>query len=90
MLSKSTASRYVMFLSGEAKVSVPNSTQCATIGAGKNGLVFAADTAALSAIGHVTAFTKQTVLIQIPVAGGVTPDHVVLYLGPCRGAELVQ
>ena len=79
-----------MFLSGKATVPVPNSTQCANIGAGKNSLVFAADTAAVSAVGYVTAFTKQTVLIQIPVAGGVTPDHVVLYLGPCRGAELVQ
>lgn len=79
-----------MFLSGEAEVSVPNSPQCATIGAGKNGLFFAADTAAVSTIGHVTAFTKETVLIQIPVAGGVTPDHVVLYSGPCRGAELVK
>ena len=79
-----------MFLSGEAEVSVPTSAQCATIGAGKNGLFFAADTAAVSAIGHVTAFTKETILIQIPVAGGVTPDHVVLYSGPCRGAELVQ
>ena len=89
-LTTLSASRYVMFLSGKAEITVPNSTQRAIISAGKNGLFFAADTAAVSAVGHVTDFLKETVLIQIPVAGGLAPNHTMLYSGPCKGAELVQ
>ena len=81
--------RYVMFLSGAAEVSVPGSSQHSFITSGLNGLFFAADTAAVSTTGHVTAFTELTILIQIPTAGGVVPAHRVLHSGPCRGEDLV-
>lgn len=81
--------QYVMFLSGAAEVSVPGSPQQAFITSGLNGLFFAADTAAVSRSGHVTAFTELTILIQIPTAGGVVPAHRVLHSGACRGEDLV-
>ena len=58
------------------------------LSAGKNGL-FAADTAALSATGHITAFIEETVLVQISVEGGKGPEHRVLHEGGCRGKELL-
>ena len=80
--------RYAFFLTGSAIVSIPNSTQSATIGAGKNGLVFAADTAAVSSTGHITAFLEDTILIQIPLRDGVAPKHTILHDGGCRGEDL--
>lgn len=44
----------------------------------------------MSTTGHVTAFTEETILLQIPTAGGLVPDHEVLYPGACKGAELVD
>ena len=82
--------RYVVFVAGAAKITIPNSTQEVFVQAGKNGLVFAADTAALSTGGHVSIFTKETVLMQVPTAGGIVPPHIVLYRGPCRGNEMID
>lgn len=82
--------KYAVFVSGAARITIPNSPQEAFVHAGKNGLVFAADTAALSRTGHTSIFFKETVLIQIPTAGGVVPPHKVLHLGPCRGKELFE
>ena len=81
--------RYVVLVAGAAHIKIPNSTQEAFIRAGKNGLLFAADTAALSRVGHISIFTKETVLMQVPTAGGIVPPHSVLYNGPCRGQELI-
>ena len=77
-------------MAGAARITVPNSAQEAFVHAGKNGLVFAADIAALSTTGHTSIFVKETVLMQIPTAGGVVPPHKVLHAGPCRGKELVS
>lgn len=82
--------QFVAFVAGAAKITIPGSTQEAFVHAGKNGLLFAADTAALSRGGHVTVFTKETFLMQVPTAGGIVPPHTVLYTGPCRGDELMR
>ena len=82
--------RYAVIVAGAAHIKIPNSTQEAFIHAGKNGLVFAADTAALSRVGHISIFTEETVLMQVPTAGGIVPPHTVLYNGPCRGKELLS
>ena len=82
--------RYAVFVAGAATISIPGSKVVAHIKAGKNGLVFAADTAALSSVGHVTVFTKETFLMQIPTANGTVPEHTVLYEGPCKGKELMK
>jgi len=56
---------------------------------GMNGLFFAADTAAVSQFGHVTDFVEETILLQIPTAGGIVP-HTILHSGACKGNELVH
>ena len=82
--------RYVVFVAGAAIITVPGSDEIAYVEAGKNGLLFAADTAALSSGGHVTYFNKETFLMQIPTAGGIVPNHTVLYTGQCRGEEMMK
>jgi hypothetical protein len=82
--------RYVVFLSGLAHVTFPNSTEEAWILGGRHGLIIAADTAAVSALGHITTYPgrEETIAMQIPTADGLVPPHSVLYPGPCKGAEL--
>ena len=81
--------RWVAFLAGEAHVTLANSSQQAIIYGGANGLIFAADTAAVSAKGHSTNYPSnfETIALQIPT-GGTIPDHNVLHSGPCTPAEL--
>ena len=43
--------RYVAFLLGAVKITIPNSSQEARISGGENGLFFAADTANISKLG---------------------------------------
>ena len=78
------------FLSGKAQLSLPNSTQEATIHGGKDGLIIAADTADVSAQGHITKYPskKETIAVQIPTADGKVPPHTVLYQGPCKRGDL--
>ena len=78
-----------MFLSGLAHVTLANSTVEAYIQGGENGLIFAADTADVSAKGHSTNYPsmEETRAIQIPT-GGTIPQHNVLYSGPCNGQQL--
>ena len=82
--------RYVVFVAGSAIITVPGSDKIAYAKAGKNGLLFAADTATLSSDGHVTYFNKETFLMQIPTAGGIVPNHTVLYTGPCHGEQIMK
>lgn len=81
--------RWVAFLSGLAHITLPNSTVDAYIPGGKDGLIFAADTSAVSVQGHSTNYPSdsETVGVQIPT-GGTIPQHNVLYSGPCKPAEL--
>ena len=84
--------RYVFFFAGLAHVTLPNSTHEAWILGGKNGLIVAADTAAVSTLGHVTTYPSQeeTMALQIPTAGGIVPPHTVLHEGACRRCEMIQ
>ena len=81
--------RYVAFLSGVAHVTLPDNPDTATIQGGRNGLIIAADTAAVSTKGHNTDYPsgQETIAIQIPTQGGVVPEHTVLHAGPCRKKE---
>src|SRR5258707_1535786 len=81
--------RWVVFTSGLAHITLPNSTVEAYVPGGKYGLIFAADTAALGAKGHSTNYPSdgETNVLQIPT-GGTIPRHNVLYTGPCKPAEL--
>ena len=81
--------RWVAFLSGLAHITLPNSTVDAYVPGGKNGFIFAADTAAVSANGHSTNYPSgsETIALQIP-KGGTIPQHNVLHSGPCELAKL--
>ena len=74
------------FLSGLAHITLPNSNQDVWVTGGKDGLIIAADTAAVSREGHFTTYpsTSETVALQIVVEGGKEPAHTVLHAGPCE------
>lgn len=82
--------RYVAFLSGLAHITLSNSIQEAWIPGGKNGLIIAADTAAVSEKGHTTQYPsdKETIALAIPTVEGKLPEHRVLHDGPCRDCEM--
>ena len=70
-------------------VSLPNSTDTATIHGGREGLILAADTMNVSALGHYTNYPSQksTVALQIPTANNEIPPHAVLHAGACGKGE---
>jgi hypothetical protein len=82
--------QWVIFLSGLAHITLANSTDEAYVYGGENGLIFAADTSDVSALGHATNYPskEETRAIQIPTGGSI-PSHTVLYSGPCCGKELL-
>ena len=82
--------RYVVFTSGRAHISLPNSTDKAIVHGGKRGLVIAADTIDISQYGHITTYpsNENTISINIPTGDGKIPEHKCLYSGPCKNAEL--
>lgn len=84
--------RWVAFISGLAVVSLPNSTETATIHGGRNGLILATDTKNVSTLGHITMYPskKDTVGIQIPTSDNEIPGHTVLHVGPCKTGEMDQ
>ncbi|KAI9672677.1 MAG: hypothetical protein M1831_000112 [Alyxoria varia] len=89
-LHTAPAVQYVVFLSGKAVITLPNSTDSATIIGGRNGLIIAADTLKYSDYGHITNYPSkaETVAMQIPTEDDKIPPHKVLYNGACCAAEL--
>ncbi|KAL8678938.1 MAG: hypothetical protein Q9186_004754 [Xanthomendoza sp. 1 TL-2023] len=77
--------QWVYFTSGTALISLPTSPQTTTITGGPNGLILAADIAAVSKLGHTTVYPSkdQTVGVTIPIAGNKVPEHKVLHGGAC-------
>ena len=77
--------RFVVFLSGLAHITLPNSTDEAWVQGGRNGLIIATDTAALST-GHITEYPSgdETLALQIPTADGKVPGHILVHSGPCE------
>jgi hypothetical protein len=82
--------RYVIVLSGSAKVTIPERDQEAVISASKNSVLIAVDTPDVSELGHVTEFLEETIILQIPFAGGIVPEHMVLYQDACSCDELLE
>ncbi|KAJ5369816.1 uncharacterized protein N7496_005908 [Penicillium cataractarum] len=85
------AKQWVIFISGLAHITLPNSTTEAWIAGGKYGAILALDTVDVSGLGHITRYpsAEETVAIQVPLGeGGVLPDHEVLYEGGCVGEEV--
>ncbi|KAJ5160826.1 uncharacterized protein N7482_007830, partial [Penicillium canariense] len=85
------AQQWVVFLSGLAHITIPNSTAEAWILGGKHGTILALDTADVSTVGHVTKYPsqEQTVSLQLPLGDAGVPGHVVLHSGACRGSEML-
>ncbi|OQE43512.1 hypothetical protein PENCOP_c003G04369 [Penicillium coprophilum] len=85
------ALQWVVFLSGLAHITLPNSTTEAWIEGGKNGVILALDTADVSALGHFTTYPSQdqTTSVLIPLGEKGVPGHQVLHKGPCQGEELL-
>ncbi len=84
--------RFVFFVSGLARITLPApSTVEVWIQGGKYGLIYADDTAAVSARGHRTEYLSgaDTVALTAPIGEGVQQlKHVLLHGGPCTGAEV--
>ena len=81
--------RWVAFIAGKVVISLPKSTQTATVPGGRHGLILAADTANVSTLGHITKYPskQETVGIQIPTANNEVPPHTVLHEGACVNTE---
>ena len=85
-------SRWVAFIGGEAVISLPNSTQIASVPGGRRGLILAVDTANVSTLGHITNYPskQETVALQIPTLNNQIPAHTILHDGPCKLDEQNQ
>ena len=79
--------RWVVFTSGLAVVTLPNNTGAAYITGGSNGVIIAVDTAGT---GHYTSYpsNSETIALFAPFEGGVYPAHTVFAEGPCVGNQL--
>ncbi|KAF2649966.1 hypothetical protein K491DRAFT_697685 [Lophiostoma macrostomum CBS 122681] len=88
---RAPAAQLVVFLSGLARVTIPDSEDEAWIQGGKNGIIIAADTADVSDEGHITQYpsNETTTALQIPFKDGKIPAHKVLYKGPCKKSDMV-
>ncbi|OGE52007.1 hypothetical protein PENARI_c011G10543 [Penicillium arizonense] len=86
------ALQWVVFLSGLAHITLPNSTAEAWIEGGKNGAILALDTADVSALGHYTVYPskERTVALEVPLGKDGVPGHRVLHGGACQGDELLD
>ncbi|KAJ5935154.1 hypothetical protein N7466_004701 [Penicillium verhagenii] len=84
--------QWVIFLSGLAHITLPNSTAEAWVSGGKNGAILALDTADVSYLGHITKYpsNESTVTFEVPLGEEGIPAHTVLYSGACKGAELLE
>lgn len=83
--------RWVVFTSGLAYITLPsNSSQGAYVSGGEFGLIFAADTAEVSSLGHRTQYpgVTETIALQIPTQDGAIPSHTMLHAGPCVANEV--
>ncbi|KAF3765042.1 hypothetical protein M406DRAFT_243506, partial [Cryphonectria parasitica EP155] len=83
--------QWVVFISGLAYITLPTNTSAAAyVPGGEFGVIFAADTAAVSAEGHRTQYpgVTETVALQIPVADGKVPDYEVLHSGACTDTDV--
>jgi hypothetical protein len=77
-------------VSGLAYITLPgNNSTGAYVSGGEFGLIFAADTADVSAEGHQTQYPgiTETVALEVPTKDGESPAHSVLHNGPCVAGE---
>ncbi|KAL8317561.1 hypothetical protein RB597_001111 [Gaeumannomyces tritici] len=82
--------QFVYFTSGLVHITLPGSADDAWIHGGKYGLIVAADTRDVSALGHRTEYPSaaDTVALQVPIAEGSTFEHRLLHRGACTAMEM--
>ncbi|KAK8043297.1 hypothetical protein PG993_005727 [Apiospora rasikravindrae] len=85
--------QWVVPLSGFGIVTLPDDPGAglyATRGL-PNGLIFAADTADVSHLGHGGVFPgyTSTIILQIPTVGNKVPEHTVLHAGQCTSNDTI-
>ncbi|KAI0453351.1 hypothetical protein F5B21DRAFT_479781 [Xylaria acuta] len=83
--------RWVVFLSGVAYITLPSDDSSSVVVAGGQfGLIFAADTSDVSREGHRTQYPgiTETIALQIPTADGKVPKHDLVHEGPCSISEI--
>ncbi|GKZ19197.1 hypothetical protein AbraIFM66951_008031 [Aspergillus brasiliensis] len=81
--------QWVIFLSGVAHITLPNSTDEAWVVGGRNGVILALDTAEVSALGHYTTYPTQESTVALEVALREVPGHRVLHKGACGVGEML-
>lgn len=87
-----TTHRWVVFLSGLAYITLPaDNTTSVYVSGGQFGLIFAADTSAVSGTGHITSYpgNTETVTLEIPTEDGEIPAHSILHPGPCVADDII-
>ncbi|KAI0844937.1 hypothetical protein F5Y00DRAFT_266029 [Daldinia vernicosa] len=83
--------QWVYFTTGLAYITLPDDKDTSTlVNGGQFGLIFAADTAAVSQRGHRTQYpgVTESIVLQIPTSDGKVPEHNVLHMGPCDFNEV--
>lgn len=82
--------RWVYFVSGLAYITLPTNDVSDYV-TGEYGLIFAADTAGASILGHRTQYlgTTETISIAMPTEDGLIPPHILLHYGPCAKRDFV-
>lgn len=81
-----------MIISGVALLTVPDEGQYPEhlFSAGLEfGLLFAADTADVSRLGHDSWYITDVTFLQIPTKNGEIPRHKTLHIGSCHVHETV-
>lgn len=83
--------RFVVYLSRSIEIVIPETKSYAVFTAGRRGqtIIISADTADVSAAGHISNYLNSDAqFLQLPFAGGKIPHHKVLYNGVCKTEEL--
>ncbi|KAL8992408.1 MAG: hypothetical protein Q9169_007124 [Polycauliona sp. 2 TL-2023] len=88
-LHNAPAVQWVYYTSGKAVITLPKSPDTATVFGGANGLILAADVAAVSKLGHTTVYPsgQETTVVVMPIKGNMVPKHTVLHKGACTAKE---
>ncbi|RYP49326.1 hypothetical protein DL768_004951 [Monosporascus sp. mg162] len=83
--------QWVAALSGLAYVTVPGD-QSNGLHVTGGDILFAADTANVSRLGHRSQYpgVTETVFLQVPTRHGEIPSHTVLHQGPCNASEVAR
>lgn len=86
------SNRWVVITSGVALLTVPDEDQYPEhlFSAGSEfGLLFAADTANVSRLGHDSWYITDVTFLQIPTKNGEIPIYKTLHMGSCYANETV-